>query len=126
MNSQIKILGLNDTSLIERPPKKVVFTATLFVLPNNHFYFSRSKKQLWDIFWSPEKRSKRTTNETVFPALIHLSVGTARQNALCSADNTTKAETAAVRRLSTVSIKYHLLGAIKRLANNFKLLRQFN
>ena len=36
----------------------------------------------------------------VFPAHINLLVGSACQNALCSADDSTKAETAAVRRLS--------------------------
>ena len=46
----------------------------------------------------------RTTNETIFPAHINLSVGSACQNALCSADDATKAETAAVQRLSILDI----------------------
>ena len=46
------------------------------------------------------EKSLRTTNETIFLAHINLSVGSACQNALCSADDATKAETAAVRRLS--------------------------
>ena len=46
------------------------------------------------------EKSLRTTNETIFLAHINLSVGNACQNALCSADDATKAETAAVRRLS--------------------------
>ena len=46
------------------------------------------------------EKSLRTTNETVFPAHINLSVGSACQNALCSANDATQAETAAVRRLS--------------------------
>ena len=46
------------------------------------------------------EKSLRTTNETVFLANINLSVGSECQNALCSANNATKAETAAVRRLS--------------------------
>ena len=50
------------------------------------------------------EKSLRTTNETVLPAHINLSVGSACQNALCSADDATKAETAAVRRLSTLHI----------------------
>ena len=45
------------------------------------------------------EKSLRTTNETVFPAHINLSVGSACQNALCSANDATKAETTAVRRL---------------------------
>ena len=45
------------------------------------------------------EKSLRTTNETIFLAHINLSVGSACQNALCSADNATKAETATVRRL---------------------------
>ena len=53
------------------------------------------------------EKSLRTTNETIFPAHITLSVGSACQNALCSADDATKAETAAVRRLSrTVVMQY--------------------
>ena len=47
-----------------------------------------------------EEKSLRTTNETIFLAHINLSVGSACQNALCSADDATTAETAAVRRLS--------------------------
>ena len=43
------------------------------------------------------EKSLRTTNETIFLAGINLSVGS--QNALCFADDATKAETAAVRRL---------------------------
>ena len=39
-----------------------------------------------------------TTNETTFPALCNLRVGSVRQNALCSADDATKAEKTAVRR----------------------------
>ena len=50
------------------------------------------------------EKSLRTTNETVFPAHINLSVGSAFQNTLCTADNATKAETAAVQRLSIYSI----------------------
>ena len=46
------------------------------------------------------EKSLRTTNETIFLAHINLSIGSACQNALCSADNATKAETAAVRRFS--------------------------
>ena len=46
------------------------------------------------------EKSLRTTNETIFPAHIYLSVGSACQNTLCSANDATKAETAAVRRLS--------------------------
>ena len=45
------------------------------------------------------EKSLRTTNETIFLAHINLSVGSACQNALCSANNATKAETVAVRRL---------------------------
>ena len=41
-----------------------------------------------------------TTNKTAFPAHINLLVGSACQNALYSADDTTKAEMAAVWRLS--------------------------
>ena len=44
----------------------------------------------------------RTTNKTIFLAHINLSVGSACQNALCSADDAIKAETAAVRRLSII------------------------
>ena len=44
--------------------------------------------------------SLHTTNETIFLAHINLSVGSTCQNALCSADDATKAETAVVRRLS--------------------------
>ena len=47
------------------------------------------------------KKSLRTTNETIFRAHINLSVGNVCPNALFSADNATKAETAAVRRLNT-------------------------
>ena len=46
------------------------------------------------------EKSLRTTNETIFPAHINLSVGSACQNTQCSANDATKAETAAVRRLS--------------------------
>ena len=46
------------------------------------------------------EKSLRTTNETIFPAHITLSAGSACQNALCSANDATKAETAAVRRLN--------------------------
>ena len=46
------------------------------------------------------KKSLRTTNEAIFPAHINLSVGSACQNALCSADDATKAETTAARKLS--------------------------
>ena len=46
------------------------------------------------------EKSLRTTNETVFPAHINISVGMACQNALCSTNNARKVETAAVRRLS--------------------------
>ena len=45
-----------------------------------------------------------------FLAHINLSVGSACQNALCSADNATKAETAAVQRLSSlVAMYYHVV-----------------
>ena len=46
------------------------------------------------------EKSLLTTNETVFPAHVKLSVGNACHNAVCSADDATKAETAAVWRLS--------------------------
>ena len=46
------------------------------------------------------EKSLRTTNETIFPAHINLSVVIAFQNALCSADDATKAEMAAVWKLS--------------------------
>ena len=48
--------------------------------------------------------SLRSTNETVFLAHINLSVGSACQNALCSVNDATKAETAAVWKLSTFVI----------------------
>ena len=50
------------------------------------------------------EKSLRTTNEAIFPAHINLSVGNACQKALCSADDATKAETAAVRRLSNFEV----------------------
>ena len=46
------------------------------------------------------EKSLRTTNETIFLAHTNLLVGSACQNALCSADDATKAETAAVRSMS--------------------------
>ena len=48
------------------------------------------------------EKSLRTTNKTIFPAHINLLFVSACQNALCSADDTTKAEMPAVWRLSTV------------------------
>ena len=45
-------------------------------------------------------KALHTTNETVFAAYINLSVGNACHNALCSANDATKAETVAVGRLS--------------------------
>ena len=52
------------------------------------------------------EKSLRTTNETVFSAHITLLVGSACQNALSSANNDTKAETAAARRLSVLYSLY--------------------
>ena len=52
------------------------------------------------------EKSLRTTNETIFPAHINLLIGSACQNALCSADDATKVETAAVRRLSIKGTLY--------------------
>ena len=52
------------------------------------------------------EKSLRTTNETVFPSRINLSISSARQNTLCSADDATMAETAAVRRLNICIYTY--------------------
>ena len=56
------------------------------------------------------EKSLGTTNEMTFPALYHLWVGSVCQNTLCSADDATKAEAAAVWRLSI----YISLCALKR------------
>ena len=55
------------------------------------------------------EKSLRTTNETIFLAHIDLSVGSTCQNALCSANDATKAETAAVWRLSKIKVIYIVL-----------------
>ena len=49
------------------------------------------------------EKSLPTTNETVLAAHINLSVGSACHNALCSTNDATRANVAAVRRLSTLS-----------------------
>ena len=46
------------------------------------------------------EKSLRTKNETIFLAHINHLVGSACQNALCSANDATKAKTAAVGRLN--------------------------
>ena len=48
------------------------------------------------------EKSLPTTNETVLAAHINLSVGSACHNALCSTNDATKANMAAVRRLHTL------------------------
>ena len=50
----------------------------------------------------------RTTNETDFLAHINLSVSSACLNALCSANDATNAETAAVWRLSNYANIYYI------------------
>ena len=63
-------------------------------------FFAHCLRSLSSVRCGVEK-SLRTTNETIFLAHINPSVGSAWQNALCSANNATKAETAAIRRLSS-------------------------
>ena len=69
------------------------------------------------------EKSLRTTNETIFLAHINLSFGSACQNALCSANNATKAETAAVRRLSTIDSIYLAHVALFRTSQYFEEIR---
>ena len=68
------------------------------------------------------EKSLHTTNKTVLPANINLSVGGACQNALCSADDATKTETAAIWRLS---MYIHILGVSKVTTQSYKLLYSF-
>ena len=55
------------------------------------------------------EKSLRTTKEAIFPAAIEVSVGSACQNAVCSADDATKAETAAVRKLINSEILMYII-----------------
>ena len=84
----------------------------IHILTFQLYYTTKSNKQqlLYVLFDASELRlsslrcgvekSLRTTNETIFLAHINLSVSSVCQNAPYTADDATKAQRAAVRRLS--------------------------
>ena len=64
------------------------------------------------------EKSLPTTNETVLAAHINLSVGSACHNALCSTNDATRANVAAVRRLHTLCFIQLFVGAISQFDIN--------